>query len=130
LGARKKCNGPCRTNWIFTSIWQETKSLRKEMNLLEHLKLLLKNIYSNFVYNKRTSYNLATLKNVKYKCVKSEVIHGGTNLKCVEKQRKASGVRAITICGVWCALECIHLPLKLGRFQMSFLGSDCKGCCS
>jgi hypothetical protein len=42
----------------------------------------LKNIYLIFVYNKGTNYNLATLKNVKYKCVKSEVIHGGTNLKC------------------------------------------------
>jgi hypothetical protein len=34
-----------------------------------------KNIYSNFVYNKRTNYNVAMLKNVEYKCVKSEVIH-------------------------------------------------------
>ncbi len=32
-------------------------------------------IYPNFVYNKGTNYNLATLKNVEYKCVKSEVIH-------------------------------------------------------
>jgi len=87
----------------------------------------LKNIYLNFVYNKGTNYNLATLKNVKYKCVKNEVIHGGTNLKCTKKQQKASGVRAITICGVWCALKFIHLHLRLGRFQMPFLGSDCKG---
>jgi hypothetical protein len=34
-----------------------------------------KNIYLNFVYNKRTNYNLAMLKNAKYKCVKSEAIH-------------------------------------------------------
>jgi hypothetical protein len=91
----------------------------------------LKNIYPNFVYNKGTNYNLATLKNVKYKCVKSEVIHAGTNLKCAKKHRKASGgVRATTICDVWCALKLIHLHLKLGRFQMPFLGSDCKDCCS
>jgi hypothetical protein len=90
----------------------------------------LKNIYPNSIYNIKTNYNLATFKNVKYKCVKNEVIHGGTNLKCAKKQRKASGVRAITICGVWCALKFIHLHLRLGRFQMPFLGSDCKGCCS
>jgi hypothetical protein len=34
-----------------------------------------KNIYVNFVYNKITNYNLATLKNVEYKYVKSEVIY-------------------------------------------------------
>jgi len=34
-----------------------------------------KTIYPNFVYNKGINYNLVTLKNVKYKCVKSEVIH-------------------------------------------------------
>jgi len=35
----------------------------------------LKKNYSNFVYNKRTNYNIATRKNVEYKCFKSEVIH-------------------------------------------------------
>ncbi len=32
----------------------------------------LKNNYLNFVQNKETNYNLATLKNIEYKCVKSE----------------------------------------------------------
>ncbi len=34
-----------------------------------------KTIYLNFVYNKGLNYNFATLENVEYKCVKSEVIH-------------------------------------------------------
>jgi hypothetical protein len=35
----------------------------------------LKNIYPNSIYNIKTNYNLATFKNVKYKCVKNEAIH-------------------------------------------------------
>jgi hypothetical protein len=129
---RSKCNGPCKTNWIFASIWQETTFSKKVMDFSEHLKTFakFKNIYPNFVYNKRTNYNLATFKNVEYKCVKSEVVHWRSNLKCVQKQQKVSGVRATTICGVLCAMKFIHLHLKLGRFQMPFLGLDCKSCCS
>jgi hypothetical protein len=129
---QSKCNGPCRTNWIFVGIWQKKTFSRKVMDLSKHLIFFakFKNIYSNFVYNKRTNYNLATFKNVEYKCVKSEVIHWGSNLKCAEKQRKASGVQVTTICGVWCAMKLIHLHLKLSRFQTLFLSSDCKSCCS
>jgi hypothetical protein len=50
----EKSDGPFRTPKTFTEF---------------------KNIYLNFVYNKRTNYNLVMLKNVKYKCVKSEAIH-------------------------------------------------------
>jgi hypothetical protein len=50
----KKSDGPSRTPKTFAK---------------------LKNIYVNFAYNKGTNYNLAMLKNVEYKCVKSEAIY-------------------------------------------------------
>jgi hypothetical protein len=50
----KKSDGPSRTPKAFAK---------------------LKNIYPNYVYNKRTNYNLVMLKNVEYKCVKSEAMH-------------------------------------------------------
>jgi len=50
----KKSDGPSRTPKMFAK---------------------LKNIYLNHIYNKGINYNLSTLKNVEYKCVKSEAIH-------------------------------------------------------
>jgi hypothetical protein len=57
------------------------------------------------------------LKNIEYKCVKSETIHRRAKLKCIEKQEKTSGVGATSNCGLWFAMKLIHLHFKLGRFQ-------------
>jgi hypothetical protein len=50
----KKSDGPSRTPKMFAK---------------------LKNIYPNHIYSKGINYNLSTLKNVEYKCVKTEAIH-------------------------------------------------------
>jgi hypothetical protein len=57
------------------------------------------------------------LKNIEYKCVKSEAIHRGAKLKCAKEHEKVNSVRATSIGDLWCAMKLIHLHLKLGRFQ-------------